>query len=182
MARLTTPRLDLVPLRLEDADEMVAVLADERLYRFIGGRPPSLDELRARYARLAGGRSPDGTEAWHNWIVRRREDGRAVGIVQATIRSDGRTADIAWVIGLPWQGSGHASEAAIELVRWLGTQDVGTVTARVHPDHVASAAVAERAGLRATDEIDHGERVWRLTFGPAVRTSAATRGVRQSRG
>jgi RimJ/RimL family protein N-acetyltransferase len=169
VARLTTARLDLVPLRIEDADEMVEVLADERLYRFIGGLPPTLDGLRDRYARLVGGRSPDKTEAWHNWIVRRREDGRAVGTVQATIRPDGRTADIAWVIGLPWQGSGYASEAAIELVRWLRTQDVGTITARIHPDHLPSAAVAQRAGLRATDEIDDGERVWRLTLDPVTR-------------
>ncbi len=167
MARLTTARLDLVPLRLEDADEMVAVLADEGLYRFIGGRPPGLDELRVRYRGLVGGRSPDGTEAWHNWIIRRRDDGRAIGTVQATVRPAGPTADIAWVIGLPWQGSGYASEAAVELVRWLGTQDVGTVTARIHPDHLASAAVAERAGLRATDEIDDGERVWRLGVRPS---------------
>ena len=45
---------------------MVAVLADKRLYTFIGGGPPTLAELRARYRRLAVGRSADGTEEWHN--------------------------------------------------------------------------------------------------------------------
>lgn len=140
---------------------MVVVLGDDRLYAFIGGEPPTRDDLRARYARFVVGRSPDDREAWHNWIVRRRADDHAVGTVQATIADDGRTAEVAWVIGLPWQGSGYASEAAISLVRWLETQGVTTITAHVHPDHLASAAVAMRAGLRPTDEIDDGERVWR---------------------
>ncbi len=36
-----------------------------------------------------------------------------------------------------------------------------TITAHVHPDHAASARVAELASLLATDEVDDGERVWR---------------------
>ncbi|MGH2475567.1 MAG: GNAT family N-acetyltransferase, partial [Candidatus Limnocylindrales bacterium] len=141
-------------------------------YAYIGGEPPTHDQLRARYARLVIGRSLDGSESWHNWVVRRREDGRAVGTVQAPLVDDGRTADIAWVIGRPWQGSGYASEAATELVGWLETQGVRTITAHVHPDHIASAAVATRAGLRPTDEIDDGERVWRSVAGAASATES----------
>jgi hypothetical protein len=87
--RIVTARLKLVPLAVGDAEEMVGVLGDERLYAFTGGRPPTLAELRARYAQLVVGRSPDGTEQWRNWIVRLR-DGRAVGTVQATITAGGR--------------------------------------------------------------------------------------------
>ena len=164
-AQLATRRLDLAPLRPEDADEMVAVLGDERLYAFVGGQPPTLDELRARYRRLAVGHSADAREDWHNWIVRQRRDGRAIGTVQATIVDQGRGAQVAWVIGLPWQSLGFASEAAQALVRWLEVRGVTTITAHVHPDHHASASVAARAGLSPTDEIDDGERVWRRSRG-----------------
>jgi len=159
--RLATPRLNLVPLRPEDADEMVAVLADPRLYAFIGGGPPSHDKLRAQYERQSVGHSADGTEAWHNWIVRRRPEGDAIGFVQATIMDAGRTADIAWLIGVPSQGRGLAAEAAKAMVAWLDQRGVPVITARVHPDHRASAAVASRAGLEPTDEVDDGELVWR---------------------
>ncbi len=146
---------------------MVDVLADERLYAFIGGKPPSLDELRDRYRRLAVGRSADGREEWHNWIVRRRSDGRAVGTVQATIVEEGRAAEVAWVIGVPWQGQGLATEAARALVRWLERRGIVTISAHVHPNHAASAGVAGRAGLTLTDEVDDGERVWsRSVVGP----------------
>jgi RimJ/RimL family protein N-acetyltransferase len=158
--RIRTARLELVPLAVSDAEEMVTVLGDERLYAFTGGHPPALAELRARYARLVAGRSPDGTKQWRNWIVRLR-DGRAVGTVQATITAAGRAAEVAWVIGVTWQGLGLASEAAGGLVAWLEAGGVQTITAHVHPDHHASAAVAARAGLAATGEVHDGEQVWR---------------------
>ncbi len=159
---LTTLRLDLFPLRPDDADEMVAVLADPRLYEFTGGRPPSSAELRERYERQTVGRSPDGTEVWLNWIVRRRPQGDAIGFVQATIAVDGRSADVAWLIGTPWQGQGHGAEAAREMVDWLQVAGTSVITAHIHPDHLASAAVAARCGLEPTDRIEDGEVVWQL--------------------
>jgi RimJ/RimL family protein N-acetyltransferase len=159
--RIVTARLELAPLSVQDADEMVEVLGDWRLHEFIGGRPATLDELRGRYARLAKGRSADGSQAWHNWIVRRLADRRAVGTVQATITGGGRAAEVAWVIGVPWQGQGIASEAAKAVVAWLEGRRVRTIIAHVHPGNHASAVVATRAGLTPTDTYHHGERLWR---------------------
>lgn len=159
---LVTARLRLVPLRIEDAAEMVHVLGDPELYAFTGGGPPSVDDLRDRYRHQAVGWSPDGREAWRNWIVRTRDPDEAVGFVQSTTTDGGDDADVAWVIGVPWQGRGFASEAAQAIVAWLETHGVTTITAHVHPDHVASARVAERVGLVATDEVENGERIWRL--------------------
>ncbi len=159
--QIATPQLELIPLRPLDADEMVNILADARLYAFTGGNPPNRDELRARYERQSAGHSADGTEEWHNWIVRRRPESEAIGFVQATIVGTRGPADVAWVIGVPWQGRGFATEAAQALVAWLERGGVSLITAHVHPDHHASAAVAARGGLEPTDQIEDGERVWR---------------------
>lgn len=163
---LRTERLDLDPLRPEDADEMVDVLGSAGLYAFTGGEPLALDDLRARYERLAVGRSSDGSEEWHNWILRRRSDGRAIGTVQATLTRSARSAEIAWVVGVEWQGQGFAIEAAQALVRWLDQRGIEEVTAHVHPDHLASEKVAARAGLSPTDTFHDGERLWRRRFKP----------------
>jgi RimJ/RimL family protein N-acetyltransferase len=56
-------------------------------------------------------------------------------------------AEIAWVVGTPWQGQGIATEAARALVAWLRNRSVRTVIAHIHPRHHASAAVAAAAGL-----------------------------------
>jgi RimJ/RimL family protein N-acetyltransferase len=162
---LETLRLLLEPLRVDHAEEMVSVLADERLYAFTGGAPPALGELRERYTRQAGGRSPDGAELWLNWIVRRTEDGSAVGFVQAAISEDPpppvpTTALLAWVVGVRFQGRGYAREATAALVAWLGTVGVGRLVAYIHPEHTASMGVARALGLIPTDARVDAEVVW----------------------
>lgn len=158
--RIRSARLSLVPLAVADADEMVGVLSGAALYTFTGGSPPSLGELRAHYARLATGRSPDGREEWRNWIVRREPDRAAVGYVQATIVDGGARAEIAWVVGLRWQRQGFAAEAVRALVAWLDARGVTVIQAHIHPDHVASAIVARRVGLVPTGQSDDGEQLW----------------------
>ncbi|MEV0665113.1 GNAT family N-acetyltransferase [Actinomadura luteofluorescens] len=179
---IRTQRLVLEPLAVHHADEMAPVLDDPRLHRFIGGEPLTRDELRARYAHLVAGPAPYHQEYWLNWIVRRARDGQAVGYVQATVApappgfavtpaAAGSTvtpgpprlvASVAWVVGMPYQGFGFATEAARALLDWLAAHGVREVVATVHPGNLASAAVASRIGLRRTGETRDEEAVWRL--------------------
>jgi RimJ/RimL family protein N-acetyltransferase len=150
----------LTPLSVDDADEMVLVLGSEELYRFTGGAPPTLAELRARYARQVAGHSADRRQEWRNWIIRAHQDGPAAGYVQATIDDGGSRAEIAWVVGLAWQGRGLASAAARALVGWLDGHGVTRIQAHIHPAHTASAAVARAAGLTPTSVVEDGEILW----------------------
>lgn len=159
--RLVTARLVLEPLRVAHAVAMVGVLADPMLYRFIGGEPPGIQQLTARYERQVIGLSPDGSERWLNWIV---ADGAgvALGFVQATVTSaPSTTAEIAWLVATSQQGRGIATEATTAMTAWL--TDVAGVTAfvaHVHPDHKASQAVARHLGLHPTSLLVDGERQW----------------------
>jgi len=168
------------------ADEMVDLLADRALYAFYDDEAsPTLEQLRERYARQAGGLSPDGREVWHSWIVRERESGTAVGFVQATVGAtagmsaatvdtaetpyDGATsAELAWVVGVPWQGRGYATEAAAAVRdAVLGPDsvtgdDVTLVHAHIAPGHMASVTVARRLGLVPTEVVHDGETRWHL--------------------
>jgi len=156
----------LSPLTVTDAADMVLVLEADSLYAFIGGGPPALDQLRRRYERQVTGRSDDGSQDWLNWIMRERDHRQPVGTVQATVVDEGRRGDVAWVVGVPWQRRGFAREAAMALVLWLRSSGVGLVTAHIHPDHRASAAVARAAGLRPTGAMHDGEQRWELTDPP----------------
>ena len=158
---IVTERLRLAPLVVGDAEELFAVFADPRMYEFTGGRPPSLDQLRERYRRLVVGHSADGSEHWLNWVVRLTSDDVPVGVMQATVAAQGSSADVAWEVGLRWQGRGIASEAADAVVQWLLDQGVGAITAYIHPEHHASGRVAARAGLSPTAEVVDGETMWR---------------------
>ncbi|PTA44766.1 GNAT family N-acetyltransferase [Micromonospora sp. RP3T] len=198
-----TARLLLLPLAVAHAEEMAAVLADPALHTFIGGSPADPAALRARYERLVAG-SPDPGESWCNWVIQLRDDGPLAGFVQATVtapegprrhaatasaravghrhRDDtepvvaGPVAEIAWVVGTPWQGRGIATEAARGMAGWLGRRGVRTLVAHIHPDHRASAAVATACGLAPTDGWHDGEVRW---TGPA---GAVRRGRRRPAG
>ena len=160
---IVTERLRLTPLVVGDADELIAVYDDTRMYEFTGGRPPSLDQLRERYRRLVVGRSADGSQQWLNWVVRLVAGEVSVGVMQATVVDAGSAADVAWEVGVPWQGRGIASEAASAVVDWLIGQGVRTIRAYVHPEHDASSHVAARAGLSPTADLVDGETMWRRT-------------------
>ena len=171
---IRTERIDLLPLRVEHAEEMAGVLSDPALHAFIGGAPDTGAELRQRYERLVAG-SPDPSIAWCNWVLRLREEGSLTGTVQATITSLDRepVAEIAWIVGTPWQGRGIATEATRGLVGWLGPE-VRAIIAHIHPDHLASAAVAAACGLRPTDQRQDGEIRWSRSSGQAHRVPRDT--------
>jgi RimJ/RimL family protein N-acetyltransferase len=161
---IRTERLTLLPLAVTHAEEMAVALADPGLHSFIGGVPLSAADLRSRYERLVAG-SPDVRVAWHNWVIRLDATAELVGTVQATVTHRGSEAEVAWVVGTPWQGRGIASEAARALARWLRARRMTTLTAHVHPDHDASAAVARAAGLAPTDQVHDGEVLWQWLAG-----------------
>jgi RimJ/RimL family protein N-acetyltransferase len=162
--RIQTARLVLVPVTAHDTEELAEVFADKRLYAFTGGEPGPIEELQKTFAQLAQDRAARAT-AQLNWVVRRLVDREAIGMLQAVFSDDGRAAEIAWVVGVPWQGHGFASEAARAVVAWLEAHGVEQVTAWIRPGHHASEAVAVRAGLVATSEHramrQHTERLWR---------------------
>ncbi|AHW65667.1 GCN5-related N-acetyltransferase (GNAT) domain containing protein (plasmid) [Corynebacterium glyciniphilum AJ 3170] len=97
-----------------------------------------------------------------NWIV--RVSGEPAGYVQATVVSqDNQTvAELAWVIGVRFQGRGLATRSAQLMCTWLQDHGVSHFRALIHPDHAASAAIAARLGLRRSGlTTDDGEIIWR---------------------
>jgi RimJ/RimL family protein N-acetyltransferase len=135
------------------------------MFEFTGGSVPTLADLQDRLEQQTGP-TPDGTN-WLNWVVRASDE--VVGVTQATVKEHGAMAEVAWEIGVPWQGRGYASEAATVVVDWMIAQGVPDIRAHIHPDHAASAGVARAAGLEPTDGWIGGEVIWRI---PAPRAGA----------
>ena len=162
---LETERLLLDPMVERDSHALFALLTDPEIQVFTGGRPPaSVDHVRARIRRRESRRSPAGDELWLNWTLRLKTDQSVVGYVQAGVK-EGK-ADMAWVVGVPFQRRCYASEASRRVLQWL-RDDLGVheVRANIHPDHVASHRVARNIGLlKSGKRTDEGEEVWRASF------------------
>jgi len=86
---LKSGRLRLEPIARQHAALLYDGLQDPALYPYLAADPPAdVAELAARYDFLAGRTSPDGTEAWLNWVLFERAGSTALGYIQATLRGD----------------------------------------------------------------------------------------------
>lgn len=152
MVTLQTQRLSLVPLDPAHAELLFGGLCDDRLYDFIPDRPPeSVEWLRARYERLAGRTSPDGTEAWLNWAVWAAREARYIGYVQATVRGGG-AAEIAYVLFRDVWGNGFGREAVAAMVAHLREcYGVTSVRATIDPRNTRSVRLLLALGFQHTE-------------------------------
>ncbi|NVB36541.1 GNAT family N-acetyltransferase [Pseudenhygromyxa sp. WMMC2535] len=161
---IETKRLRCEPVEEHHAESMFSVLSDPRIYTYLPGKPPaSLEDLRRRYAFLSGGRSPDGSEYWLNWILFLRETDTAIGFWQATVRPDGRSS-IAFVLDPTHWGQGLAHEASVALIGHLFARfEIDALGAEVHFDNHRSAALVGRLGFRVVgQDLDEQDNLYEL--------------------
>jgi RimJ/RimL family protein N-acetyltransferase len=163
---MRTDRLGLVPITREHAIEMFQVLSDPVLYEYVSGSPPvDVASLTRQYEVWEGRRSPDRSELWLNWAIRLNPRQQLVGHLQAGVLPD--HAYLAWILGVPWQQHGYATEAASAVIDMLLRLGLREIRASIHPNHAASIRVAERLGMRRTDEPFNGERIWKRVYSAA---------------
>lgn len=146
---MVTERICLEPLTAAHAVELFPVLGHSAIYTFIPDQPPaSVSTLAARYSRLESRSSPDGTQRWLNWAIRRIKDRQCIGYVQATVHPGG-TADFAFVLAPPLWGLGLAREASIAMLASLFTNlGVTAVFATVDRRNLRSSGLLVRLGFR----------------------------------
>ncbi len=150
MQALRTQRLRLEPLREEHASRVFEPLQDPGIYRFIPDDPPVRSALQRRYAFLEGGRSPDETELWLNWVVFLGDSTTPIGTVQATLPR-GADGSFAYIVFPRYWRRGYGRE----LVTCLLTHVFETYTppnmyAEIDTRNVGSIRLVESLGLVRT--------------------------------
>lgn len=156
--------VDAAGLRLEPqtaahAEAMFAVLSDPAIYAHENNPPPSIEWLRARFARLESRQSPDGREQWLNWVIRLPSAG-PIGYVQATVHGDA-SATIAYVLASAHWGQGLACRAVDAMIAELAVQHgVTRLRAVLRAGNLRSLRLLGRLGFsRASPEQHAAHRV-----------------------
>ncbi len=154
MQTIVTPTLTLEPLLASHAEAMFEVLSDPVIYQYLDYPPPaSAEYLRGVYTRLETRRSPDGSQAWLNWVIRPR-DRPLVGYVQATVASD-RSAYVAYVLGSKFWGHGYAQRAMQAMLEHLASAcSVERCLASVEVENDRSIRLLERLGFHLMETHD----------------------------
>lgn len=156
---IETKRLRLEPIAPSHAEAMFDVLSDERIYTYLPTDPPtSLEALRELYEFLSRGTSEDGRESWLNWVIVTRDEGRALGYFQATVREP-EPCTIAYVLSPAQWGHGHAREASVALISHLfDSYDIPAVEAYIDTRNERSIRLVKSLGLVQTRSIIGADR------------------------
>ena len=149
--------MTLEPQAVAHVDEMFAVLNDPAIYEYENEPPPSIEWLRKRFTKLESRRSPDGTEAWLNWVIR-LPTGALTGFVQATVQADA-CASIAYELSSAYWGRGLASRAVEAMIGELESRyQVRELSAVFKRANLRSMRLLERLGFSLASPEAHVER------------------------
>ena len=177
---LTTDRLVLRPLALDDLEKLIPLHAEESFWKYPYGRAWSATETK---------------EFLERTVQRYRDPGLAVSAV--AVRETAELAgwaglsipsflpeilpavEVGWRLGERFRGMGYATEAGAAWVRYgFETLGLDSIVSIYEPDNVASGAVMRRLGFtfdRETTHPTHNVTVhvlalacdkWRATLAP----------------
>lgn len=143
MPVLVTDRLILRPPECHDFDAWATAMGDAAVSRFIGG-PLSRGQAWRSLCVMAGSWTLYG---YGNFSVLEKATGRWVGRAGPWHPDPWPGPEVGWVFSKEVWGRGYATEAARAVVDWVVT-DLGwsRMVHVIHPDNVASMAVARRLG------------------------------------
>lgn len=159
--------LELEPLDLCHAPQLLEALSNEQVGKFIGGPDVSnLAELELRIQHLRKGPTEDSGQFWFNYAV--LLDSAVIGRVEATAH-DG-IVEIAYLLNPSLWGQGLGTAATELLLNELRIRGEHDFWATVDPENIASVKVLEHLGFTEIDpklapavqSFEEGDRVFNL--------------------
>jgi [ribosomal protein S5]-alanine N-acetyltransferase len=152
--------ITLEPRTTAHAEELFAILSEQKLYEFLDEEAPqSVEALKQKLARSESRKSPDGTEHWLNWVVRDASR-QMIGYVQTTIFANGE-ANVAYVIGSAYWGHGLAYQAVDQMISIVAAQfGVRVFFITTERENTRSVCLAERLGFaRVTADVTKQRKI-----------------------
>jgi RimJ/RimL family protein N-acetyltransferase len=176
--QLETERLIMRSFREDDFEALASFMADPDVMRYLTGSPMSRADA---WRSLASSLGHWMLRGYGTWAVERRSDRAFMGRVGMINPEGWPGLEIGWTLGKPYWGMGYATEAAACAMRYAFlTQPVTKLISCIHPDNVASQAVASRLGETkgARSEIVTGGQafpidIWEISRTDWQKTSAA---------
>jgi RimJ/RimL family protein N-acetyltransferase len=147
---IETARLRLRPHRLADKADHVAMWADARVTRFIGGEPRAEDVSWTKFLAAAGLWPVMG---FGYWVFADKATDRLVGMGGLSYFARGipeleGVPEAGWAFDADHWGQGLATEAMGAALNWADTHlDTREIRCIINPGHGASEAVAAKLGF-----------------------------------
>lgn len=154
MKRLTTDRLLLRPLTLEDAGALNRLNADPQVMRYIGPLQDSVEKTR-RYL-MDGPMADYHKYGFGRHAMLHRASGEFIGFCGLKYLPELDEVDVGYRLLPAYWGQGLVTEAARETMRF-GREDLGLkrIIGLAMPDNQASIRVLEKLGMQYEKQVTH---------------------------
>jgi RimJ/RimL family protein N-acetyltransferase len=161
---LRTERLELRALSESDLEAFTAMMADERVYSWLGGKPSTAADAWRSMASFLGHWSLRG---YGQWALEERESGSFVGRAGLWNPHGWPGLEVGWTVAADHWGKGYATEAGRASLEWgFATLDVDEIISLTRTDNAASQRVMTKLGLHYSHDIEllgHQQGVYRIT-------------------
>lgn len=154
---LTTSRLSLRPLTMDDLDDLTALHAEESFWRFPFGRAWSRSETESFLERRIAIYQDPGVAVSAVVVAATGELAGWAGLAVPTFLPEILPAvEVGWRLGEKYRGLGFATEAGGEWVRF-GFEELNleSIVSIYEPENVASGVVMRRLGFTLERETTH---------------------------
>src|SRR5579871_5336412 len=142
--RLETERLVLRAYTGDDFEPFATFMSDPDVMRYLTGHPLSRADAWRSLSSAIGHWTLRG---YGTWAVERKEDRAFIGRVGMINPEGWPGLEVGWTLGKPFWGKGYATEAASAALRYAFiTQPAERIISCIHPENIASQAVALRLG------------------------------------
>lgn len=154
---IETDRLRLRSGRLSDKDVHIAMWADERVTRFIGGEPRAPEVSWGKFLSLAGLWPVMG---FGYWVFADKVSDRLIGQggLSYFCRGIPELEDVpeaGWAFDADHWGAGYATEAMTAILEWADAHlDAKDVRCIIDPGNEASERVSAKLGFRRIGDSD----------------------------
>ncbi|HYV93311.1 MAG TPA: GNAT family N-acetyltransferase [Chitinophagales bacterium] len=144
---LTTQRLILRQMKIEDENEIFFLRSDERILEYTEiPKAVTVDDARKFIEKINNGIPKN---EWVFWGITLKNDDKLIGTICLwNISEDRLTTDIGYVLHPDFHGRGVMQEAIREVIKYgFETMRVNTINADVDPNNSKSILLLERNGF-----------------------------------
>jgi RimJ/RimL family protein N-acetyltransferase len=174
---LTGDGTSLREFRLDDADDVLAIVGDDRVTTWLSFDSRTREQALATVRGAVERAQLEPREEYYLAITR-REDDQLIGFIRLGLAGE-KAAKLGYAIAADHWGNGYATDATRQMLRFgFGTLGLHRISAAIGPSNVSSIAVVKRLGFAYEGRIRHHVRTngdWRDSLLYSILTDEWTR-------
>ena len=165
--KITTERLELKPIKLEDAEALFKITSNKTTTRYM--LYAGTENIQETIDFIT-----DCQKDWNRWYINKNQPNVAlnfsifikntttpIGTIEIDILEDPTTAEMGWMIHNDFQNKGYGSEAAFAIVDFAKKLGIKSIVAHCDKRNIPSFSLMKKIGMKLVS--DNGDRIYPKT-------------------